>query len=96
MKLTLYTTLGCHLCEDALRLIHQIQLIQHSKLTKPPEKAPSRLNSIEIQEIDIADSTELVAKYGIRIPVVQRDRADSDLGWPFSLAELAEYLDMEI
>ena len=52
----LYTTLGCHLCEQALALLK----------TLSPE-----LN-LSIEEIEIADSDELVDRYGIRIPVVTR------------------------
>ncbi|MFP6807920.1 MAG: glutaredoxin family protein [Pseudomonadales bacterium] len=47
---------------------------------------------IEVCEIDIADSEELMAEYGIRIPVIQLESVDADIGWPFTLDQLAEYL----
>jgi glutaredoxin len=55
VKVSLYTTLGCHLCEQAL------QLLQFARQTD---------QKIEIAEIEIADDDHLMAQYGIRIPVV--------------------------
>ena len=72
----LYTTLGCHLCEQALALLK----------TLSPELNPS------IEEIEIADSDELVDRYGIRIPVVTRAGSGLDLGWPFDTHSLKAFL----
>ena len=55
MNITLFTTLECHLCDEAL---HMLQAIQ----TKGFE--------INIIEVEIADSETLREKYGVRIPVV--------------------------
>ncbi|WP_417349864.1 glutaredoxin family protein [Ferrimonas sp.] len=41
---------------------------------------------------DIVDSPELVERYGVRIPVVQRSDG-AELGWPFELAELERFLE---
>lgn len=41
---------------------------------------------------DIADSDELFARYGERIPVVRRTDTDAELGWPFDAEELAAFL----
>lgn len=77
----LYGTLGCHLCELA-----ETQLAA----------ALARLHDpIEIECIDIADgddSDELIERYGVRIPVLRRERDQSELGWPFADAELLEFL----
>lgn len=60
---TLYTTAGCHLCEQAQALIART-------LGRP------------VPEVDIADDDELMARYGVRIPVLRR--ADgAELDWPF-------------
>ena len=72
----LYTTLGCHLCEQALALLHALN----------PE-----LNLL-IEEIEIAASDELVDRYGIRIPVVTYAGSECDLGWPFNEASLKTFL----
>ena len=66
-KLRLYSTLGCHLCEDAKEVIL-------------PFLEP---HNISLQEIDIADSDELIGRYGVRIPVVVGDDSGDELNWPF-------------
>lgn len=55
MKTTLYTTLGCHLCEQALSQLYELQR----------EGLP-----VDIYEAEIADSEVLLETYGLRIPVV--------------------------
>ena len=77
MNVTLYTTLGCHLCEEALQLLQQVQ------------QAGTEL---QVSEVEIADSDELIERYGIRIPVVA-DESGGELGWPFDLAGLQTFLE---
>jgi glutaredoxin len=55
MKTTLYTTLGCHLCEQALSQLYELQR----------EGLP-----VDIHEAEITDSEILLEKYSLRIPVV--------------------------
>lgn len=55
MTVTLFTTVGCHLCDLALQ---QLQTLQHQM-------------PIIIQSVEIGDDDRLVAEYGTRIPVVQ-------------------------
>jgi hypothetical protein len=43
-------------------------------------------------KVDIASSDKLMDRYGIRIPVIQLEAADYDLGWPFSQADVLHYL----
>lgn len=78
--LILYTTLGCHLCEQAKALIEPL-LLQHGAL---------------LHQVDIADSSELMAKYAIRIPVLAAvaagDATGGELYWPFTAAEVMRYL----
>ncbi len=71
--LILYTTLGCHLCEQA-----------KDELWPVLEHVGWRL-----EEVDIADSDALIARYGTRIPVVARADSGSELGWPFGASEVA-------
>ena len=77
VKINFYTTLGCHLCDQALDLVKILQV---------------RNSHMVVTEIDIADSEELMAEYGIRIPVVKLEATDDDIGWPFTLEALADYL----
>lgn len=74
--LYLYTTLGCHLCE-------QCKVILWPAL----ERA-----NLQLQEVEIADDDLLVERYGVRIPVVQLQGASEDLGWPFTENDLQQYL----
>ncbi len=74
----LYTTTGCHLCEEAeLMLLYLIG------------KEQSFAN-IQVQKIEIAENDRLVELYGIRIPVLSK--LENELGWPFSLDELHAWL----
>lgn len=79
MKVNLYTTLGCHLCEQAHALLVALQ---------------QEGMAIEIDSIEIADSDELMEQYGIRIPVVTlaSDEEAREIGWPFTLEELRAFL----
>jgi len=79
MKVNFYTTLGCHLCEQALEIITTLQATD--------------LPDLELQPIDIADHDDLIEKYGIRIPVIQALNCSSDLGWPFDKIKLKNYLE---
>ncbi|MFT6038193.1 MAG: glutaredoxin [Candidatus Azotimanducaceae bacterium] len=76
VKITLYTTLGCHLCELALHLLQQAQQAQGLEL--------------QIVEVEIADDDELMERYGIRIPVLRV--ANAELGWPFDDEGLGHFL----
>lgn len=55
MRVVLYTTAGCHLCDRANDIL--LALPSHYKL--------------EIIATEIGDDDDLVERYGIRIPVVQ-------------------------
>lgn len=65
-ELVLYMTDGCHLCDQAQRLVI-------ATLGRPAA------------EIDIIDDEELMARYGVRIPVLRRIDG-VELGWPFDAA----------
>ena len=72
----LYTTSGCHLCEQAETLL--LPLVQSGRLC--------------CELVDIADSESLLERYGVRIPVVYRPANDSELGWPFDFSQLQDFL----
>ncbi len=55
MRISLFTTAGCHLCEQAFELL---QLVSTSY-------------SLDIVAVEIGDDDKLVEQYGIRIPVLQ-------------------------
>ena len=76
MKLTLYGTSACHLCDIAEQILIQCQ-------GGGPQFA--------YEKVDISDSDPLFERYGERIPVL-RDEAGRELGWPFEGAEIAAWL----
>lgn len=75
MDVTLFTTEGCHLCEEA----HEILL----------NVADTHPVDVSLQEI--GDNDDLVAQYGIRIPVLQFPDRD-ELDWPFTQAQVEQLI----
>ncbi len=49
---------------------------------------------IEAHYIDIADDDELLEKYGIRIPVLERLDTAAELGWPFDADSVIRFLEL--
>lgn len=74
--LILYTTAGCHLCEQARDMV----------LPELSERG------WQLQEVDIADSNELIDRYGVTIPVVAVIGSDGELGWPFDREQFAQFV----
>lgn len=74
--LILYTTEGCHLCEEAEKLLNQL----------------CTARSVRVETIDISADEKLASRYGIRIPVVKNKLTEHEIGWPFGLAELANLI----
>ena len=76
LKLHLYTTVGCHLCEEAEKLLI--------------------ISGVKWRPVEISEDDELVERYGIRIPVLglltSSNQTVSELGWPFSQQDLAQWL----
>lgn len=72
-KLVLYGTLGCHLCEQAEKLIQSV-------------------TDAVVSVVEIADDPQLLERYGIRIPVLQRLDTEEELGWPFDAAAIRHWL----
>lgn len=75
--LILYSTGGCHLCEQAEKVLSNV------KQAYP---------AVKWEVVDIAEEDELVERYGIRIPVIQLVGAEYDLGWPFTRDDVVHYL----
>ncbi|WP_339073768.1 glutaredoxin family protein [Teredinibacter turnerae] len=73
----LYSTLGCHLCEQAKAVIEHVLADKSFKLS----------------EIDIAEKDQLLEQYGLVIPVVQfGDDEKRQLGWPFDEQQFSDWL----
>lgn len=76
-RFILYSTEHCHLCEIAESLL--VTLLDEA------------LHVVEVE--DIADDDLLVARYGIRIPVVIDVASKLELQWPFDAQSLKEFID---
>lgn len=80
MKLILYGTSACHLCEMAEQ--HVESAIQQYL---PPD-------TISFEKIDIALDDDLLGKYGLTIPVLKRLDNQAELGWPFTEVDIHSML----
>lgn len=76
----LYTTAGCHLCEQAYAMVSYLI------------KTDAELADLNLQLIDIVDDEQLLETYGVRIPVLKQNNSNTELGWPFELKELEEWI----
>ncbi len=79
IRVQLYTTAGCHLCDQAFEMIRYL-LLQEPAFGKP----------FDLELVEIAEDTILLEKYGLRIPVLKRE--ENELCWPFELECLQEWL----
>lgn len=77
--LTLYSTLGCHLCENAKQVLWPV-------LSEA---------GLQLQEVDIAEDDHLQEQYAIRIPVIRLQNATEDVGWPFDCDDVRRYLERQ-
>ncbi|GLX80421.1 thioredoxin family protein [Thalassotalea insulae] len=71
-QFTLYSSEGCHLCEQALVLCRQAGIEERLTVT------------------DIVNNEHLAERYGMHIPVLERQSDNRQLFWPFSLVEIKE------
>ena len=44
------------------------------------------------RKVDIEDDLELLKRYGIHVPVLQREGDQEELFWPFDAAELSAFV----
>ena len=76
----LYSTLGCHLCEEAEAVL--LPLLAEAQ-------AAGLL--IEIEVIDIAEEG-LIDACGVRIPVLRCAQTERELDWPFDVGQVSGLL----
>ncbi len=72
MKVYLYSTVGCHLCEQAKVILWPLLLQYQFRLV----------------EVDIAESDEMIELYGTRIPVLHVKDPVTELNWPFTTQDV--------
>lgn len=77
IKLLLFGTEGCHLCEQAEELLNAYE---------------SENPGLLIEKVDIAEQEQWQERYAVRIPVLYHAQTGGELGWPFDQAEIAAFL----
>lgn len=88
-EIYLYTTSGCHLCEQAQALLLPV-LINVCALNGLP------LDALRISAVEISDDIVLVERYGVRIPVIKLAGTDDELDWPFNQEQAFEFLNTQL
>lgn len=76
MRVYLYSTAGCHLCDLAKAILWPL-LVKHQ---------------FRLVEVEIADDDDLIARYGIRIPVLGSPLSERELNWPFTVNDIDLFL----
>ena len=54
IEFTVYSRIGCHLCEDLLQQLLQLQ----------------QAHNFKINEVDVDSSPQFIEQYGLQVPVV--------------------------
>ena len=67
-----FTTKGCHLCENAEKLLSTLM----------------QTHDLILESVDISDSKALVERYGILIPVIKDEKTGKELHWPFEADDI--------
>ena len=80
VEIRLYGTPACHLCEAAHDLLALI----------------ANECDVDVTEVDISTDDALMTRYGIRIPVIQRTNDMAELGWPFDLDALRDFINCRL
>jgi hypothetical protein len=75
----LYSSEGCHLCEQALALIGNV-IPDH------------QIKVVDIIDSDIEGEQNLVQLYGVHIPVLERLSDNHKLFWPFEQSQVVELI----
>jgi len=73
MRLMLFGTSGCHLCEQAEIIVNAC--------------VPDG-----VDYVDIAEQEQWQERYAVRIPVLYDSESGQELGWPFDLAEVEDFI----
>jgi len=87
----LYSTLGCHLCDQAQELLDSLNRYMSEKYF-PDAGAAVDERLFEIRVVDIADDDLLFELYGVRIPVLSNESKTEELAWPFDMEDAYRFI----
>jgi hypothetical protein len=76
-------------------MIKQLYLYStsHCHLCELAYSLTMKIPDISVNVIDVAEDEFLLVEYGIRIPVLKRQDTKMELNWPFSEAEIHEFVE---
>ncbi len=75
----LYSSDGCHLCEQAMEIIGNV-IPDH------------QISVVDIIDANIEGEQNLVELYGVHIPVLERLSDNMKLFWPFEQSQVVELI----
>lgn len=78
-EMILYTTAGCHLCEQAEDIVNAVL-------------ASREAGDWHLRKQDVAESEALMERYGLHIPVVRLPATSAELSWPFDEQRFRQFL----
>ncbi len=81
MQLDILGTLGCHLCDEADQIVREVL-----------EANPTISGLLVLNQVDISESDDLMARYAERIPVIYCRQSALELGWPFAHQDFVDFL----
>lgn len=84
----LYSTLGCHLCDEASAVIEDL----HLQMLANFPLANGLDAFFVIEKIDIADDDALIREYGTRIPVLLSSDKRKEIDWPFDIQSVYDFM----
>jgi hypothetical protein len=90
-QLLLYTTEGCHLCEQAAAMVEPLLQVEQLQVEQLHPEHLARTAQAQLIMVEISESEELVARYGVRIPVLKFCDSQQELGWPFDEASVMRF-----
>lgn len=64
----------------------------HCHLCESAQALLTELNIKAVTVVEIADNDQLLLVYGTRIPVLKRADTNTELDWPFNLADIRLFL----
>jgi len=76
-------------------MLKQLRLYStsHCHLCELAQALVIQISSIDkVKLVDIAEDEALLAIYELRIPVLQRQDTKAELNWPFTSADIVEFL----
>jgi hypothetical protein len=77
MRLLLFGTSGCHLCEQAGEIIRECL----------SDRFEQWVETVEITEVE-----QWQTQFAVRIPVLYHPETQKELGWPFNQIQVEEFI----